>query len=87
MERPDPPPKAPPSSLGYAFVMIVLGLVVFLPSGLCTGTMFISAISGSDSNLAFVPLIIGGPFVIGGGTLLWQGIKAIREHSQSRDEQ
>ena len=74
MERSSPPPPKP--SLGTAIALIVVGLVIFVPSGLCTG-LFALWQSGTGSNFSinFVPLLIGGPFVVGGGVLLWIGFK------------
>jgi hypothetical protein len=67
--------------------LLILGLVILIPSGLCTGIMAGGAIwsmfthpgmgalplSGISGVLAF-----GGPFIAGGAVLVWQGIKRMR---------
>jgi len=81
MERSSPPPPKP--SLGTAIALIVVGLVIFVPSGLCTGFLVLAPLvaslsnprAASESSMAAVALFVGGPFVIGGGVLLWVGFK------------
>ena len=76
------PPREGAIASGIA--MIVLGLLVFVPSGLCTGVFVFGSIitslsEGSEAGLmAVYALVIGGPFVFGGGALLWYGIKKLR---------
>jgi len=87
MEGPNSRPRAEPPSLGFAIVLIVLGLVVVLSTGLCTGTFFFyGAVTGPDWRAAAMPLVIGGPFVIGGGMLLWYGVKHLRAYFRKSDE-
>lgn len=70
---------------GIAF--LVIGLVILVPSGLCTGVvagaaivnMFASGRANMDvANIVYVALLFGGPFIAGGGALVWQGIKRLR---------
>ena len=77
MERPNPTPKKQPS-LAEGVAFLVVGLVVFVPSGLCTGFFSFEALVGPDWTSALMPLAIGGPFVFGGGWLLWLGYKNVR---------
>ena len=92
MERPGPPPPRP--SIFEPIALIVVGLLIFIPSGLCTGALSIApmipALSNPKDSLgaAFAPiaLIIGGPFVLGGGALLWLGVKNLRDYFRKADE-
>ncbi len=59
--------------------------MILIPSGLCTGVMAGAAIislftpsGGGGIGLLMPALIFGGPFVAGGGALVWQGIKRLR---------
>jgi len=66
---------------------LVLGLVILVPSGLCTGIMAIGAIVSTfryPSAVGMLPmaLIFGGPFVAAGGALVWQGIKRLRDRDE-----
>jgi hypothetical protein len=66
-----------------AIALIVLGLLILIPSGLCTGAVAIWAIalSGHASNVTGVvgmALTIGGPFVAVGGVLTWLGFRMRR---------
>jgi hypothetical protein len=54
--------------------MIAVGLLIFVPPGLCT------AYAGSaGSPLALPALVIGGPFVFIGGRIIWGGLRWLRE--------
>jgi hypothetical protein len=87
----------PQSNSGLSIVgtlaLLVIGALIFIPSGLCTGVflfgpMVVSLMNpGSGeaaSGLAGVALIIGGPFVAVGGIMLWFGIRRVRAHIQAR---
>ncbi len=85
MDDPDPS-RIPPRNVAGAIAMVVIGLVIFIPSGLCTailggGTlveMFVSPQNSQGLSGLIMPLIVGGPFVAGGFALLWYGIKHLR---------
>jgi len=82
MERPD---QTPGPSIPGAIALIVVGLVIFVPTGLCTGVLlfgpFVEALvqphSTFSSEFSIVPLVIGGPFVFAGGYLIWRGARTI----------
>jgi len=69
-----------------AVAMIIIGLVIFIPSGLCTGIIGGGALIGMFVNprnfdgiaMIIIPLVVGGPFVAGGFALIWSGIKRLR---------
>ena len=82
-----PEPSKPAHNLAVTIAMLAIGLVILVPSGLCTGTMGISAISGmafdkadigSALSLLLLALVVGGPFVIAGGALVWIAIRRLR---------
>ncbi|MGD0189682.1 MAG: hypothetical protein ABSD74_02955 [Rhizomicrobium sp.] len=84
METPSPRPK--PDGVAIGIMMIVFGALIFIPSGLCTGVMGGAALMGmivrpgSSEGVAMLvmALIFGGPFVVGGGALIWFGVKRLR---------
>ena len=92
MERSSPPPPKP--SLGTAIALIVVGLVIFVPSGLCTGFLVFAPLVESlsnpktpqESSFAAIALFVGGPFVLGGGILLWLGVKNLLDYFRKADE-
>jgi hypothetical protein len=83
---PNPIPK-PRYSTGGIVALIVIGLLLLVPSGLCTAAIGIGAIYGmivSPQNagdaLATIPmlLIVAGPFLVGGAAMLVTGIRRSR---------
>jgi hypothetical protein len=70
-----------------AIALLILGLLILIPSGLCTGIMTIypllSALRGPNggpipTDFIGLALTIGLPFVLIGGLLTWLGIKRMR---------
>jgi hypothetical protein len=92
MENPDPAPRKS-GSIAAGIALVMLGLLVFVPSGLCTGVFVIGSIvqemshpgSSGMMSMGFVALVIGGPFVAGGAALLWFGIKEFIAYSRRQD--
>jgi hypothetical protein len=77
----------PRYSTGGIVALIVVGLLLLVPSGLCTAAVGLGAIYGmiaSPQNagdaLGVIPmvLIVGGPFIAGGAALLITGIRRSR---------
>ena len=69
--------------------MLVLGLVILVPSGLCTGVIAIGPWIESilhpgryGASLQMLPtaLMFGGPFILIGGALAIAGFNRIREN-------
>ena len=85
MDDPDPP-RTPAGSVAGAIAMVVIGLVIFIPSGLCTSVlgggalvqMFIRPGSSEGIAVLTMALATGGPFVGGGFALIWYGVKRLR---------
>jgi hypothetical protein len=86
MENPNPVPSHGPT-IGGAIALIVMGLVVFVPSGLCTGIFFFLPLTQPGNNAPFfLALGIGGPFVVGGAVMLWYGFEGMRAVLSKRDK-
>jgi hypothetical protein len=67
--------------------LLIVGLVILIPSGLCTGILVGGAIlrlfTHPGLGMLSLPgisgvLAFGGPFIAGGAVLVWQGIKRLR---------
>lgn len=68
-------------SKAVSVALIVVGLVILIPSGLCTGVMIVGTLVESAGDfISMLPtvLIVGGPFVLGGGLLVYAGIRRIK---------
>ena len=81
------PPKTHFSAAGTV-AMFVIGLLVLVPSGLCTGVMGGGAIlnmitdpknAGGSIGILGMALVIGGPFVVAGGAMVWRAIARMRD--------
>ncbi len=68
-----------------SLALIVIGLMILIPSGLCTGFFALGSLvevilkpGSAADGLDMLPmaLIVGGPFVVVGGLLVWSGIRA-----------
>ena len=82
-------------SVFVTVAFIVIGALIFIPSGLCTGLFLFGPLIHSilyprpgnpENRFASEVLIIGGPFVLIGGTMLWLGIRRAREYMRARKE-
>jgi len=81
-------PPRPRVSIAGTVALFVIGLLVLVPSGLCTGIMGGGALlamitdpknAGGSMGILVMALIVGGPFVIGGGAMVWHAIMRIRD--------
>lgn len=76
MSEPQTPPlgKRPPWT-GAALALFVIGLLILIPSGLCTGIFGLIALSqglGADMvGFLLEALVFGGPFILVGGGLVY----------------
>ena len=76
----------PRSGSGMAGVaMVVVGLLIFIPSGLCTGFGVFGAVAGAGFQILPLVLGIGAPFVIGGALLVRAGLRRLRDPSAPPD--
>ncbi|MBV8977293.1 MAG: hypothetical protein JOZ13_07925 [Alphaproteobacteria bacterium] len=81
----EPAEPAKRRHVGVGIALLVIGLLILIPSGLCTGIfafgglveLFMQPGSADSSFLALV-LSIGGPFVAAGTAMVYFGVKALR---------
>ena len=93
MQPPNPPDSPPPSvpRVLAALALIMIGLLIFLPSGLCTGFFLLGALialvtaSHQNFGLGQLALVIGGPFVVLGGFILWSGFRLLSPRKPDHD--
>jgi len=88
MSQPDPS-RAPRHNAKVTAALLIVGLLILVPSGLCTGIFGGSALidmlshpRGEDysSGILLTAFIVGTPFIAIGGTLLWLAIRRMREN-------
>lgn len=87
------PPSEPTHSTAGIVALVVIGLLLLIPSALCTAVLGGGAIweTLSDPNnasdlLNTLPMvvIVAGPFLVGGGAMLITGIRRARANARSR---
>jgi hypothetical protein len=79
MSDPDPPQQSKPRWTGLSIALFVIGLLILVPSGLCTGLGLLFALSPyglSEPSVLLTVLTIGGVPMALGAVLVWAGIKA-----------
>ena len=73
--------------------LVVIGLLLLIPSGLCTAVLGGGAIWETFANpqnasdlLNTLPMvvIVAGPFIVGGGAMLITGIRRARANARNR---
>jgi len=86
-------PDAPTYSAGGIVALIVFGLLLLIPSGLCSGAIGVMAIwaaitqpGNGGEALSTLPMvaIVGGPFIVGGGAMLLAGIRRMRANRRNQ---
>ena len=66
---------------GAAIALVVIGLLILIPSGLCTGIFGIGALfdltaaQGYAGILLIGALVLGGPFIVLGALLIRTGLR------------
>jgi len=73
-------PKPPARWTGAAVALLVIGLLILIPSGLCTSAFGVAGLLGafgSSGDISLLPmaLIVGGPFVLLGALLVRAGLR------------
>lgn len=69
---------------GSAIALVVIGLLILVPSGLCTGVFGIGALldfgagQGYEVVMLVGALLIGGPFIVLGTLLIRTGLRERR---------
>jgi len=66
-----PPPQPKPSWPGASLALFIIGLLILVPSGLCTALFIVGY---PPAGLAF--LLMGGVPMGFGGLLVWGALKA-----------
>ena len=82
MTQPEQTPRRPHWTAA-AVALLVFGLLILVPSGLCTAYLGIMGLlyGGKDApDVLTMALFYGGPFVILGGVLVWLGFR-VRKHN------
>jgi len=86
MSQPNEPERRSVSSALGAIALIVIGLLVLIPSGLCTSVYGFSAIAAYIANpsqgdiwILAPALVIGLPFVIIGALIVRGGVRTWRD--------
>jgi len=72
-------PKPAPRWTGTAIALVVIGLLILIPSGLCTGVFGLGAlfdgVNADTSGFLETALIVGGPFIVLGALLVRTGLR------------
>ncbi len=83
MSTPETPPPRKPPLTAAGIALVVIGLLILVPSGLCTGLIGIGGVvaSLSQGSSADIPQILTEAISFGlipiaiGGFLLWAGLR------------
>ena len=87
-----PPPERTYPTAGIV-ALVVIGLLLVIPSGLCTAVLGGGAIwetltdpNNASDLLNTLPMvvIVAGPFIVGGGAMLITGIRRARANARNR---
>jgi hypothetical protein len=76
-----PDPDRRPSLAG-TIALLVIGLLILIPSGLCTGFFTVYPIVESagriPDDILGLAVVAGVPFILLGGFMVWRGVKRLR---------
>ena len=77
MSQPDPPTQTSrPRWTFISVALFVLGVLILVPSGLCTAFAGIITIVEGDPSSVLLVLLFGGVPMVVGALLVWAGFKA-----------
>ena len=82
MSQPTPPERTGPRWTAISIALLILGLLILIPSGLCTallgGSIIVEGLPSGD--LSGIPIVVlyGGPPIAMGAALVWVAFKARR---------
>ena len=75
MADPLPPIERRPRRRGTSIALICIGLLILVPSGLCTTFFGVApVIHGAGGSLIGIALLLGGPPIVIGIALIWWGL-------------
>jgi hypothetical protein len=69
---------------GTSITLVVIGLLILIPSGLCTGIFGVGALldlghgQGYEGLILVAALVVGAPFIILGALLIRTGLRERR---------
>jgi hypothetical protein len=75
MSQPDQP-QAKPRWTAVSIALFVIGLLILVPSGLCTALVGILTLVEGDPSGIVLALMFGGVPMAVGAALVWAGFKA-----------
>jgi len=81
MSDPLPPQQSKPRWNAVSIAIFVIGLLILIPSGLCTGLGLLFALSPygiADRSMVGLILTIGGLPILIGAALVYAGLKSRR---------
>jgi hypothetical protein len=82
MSQDTAPQQGKPRWTGIAIALFVLGLLILVPSGLCTALIGLpfafSSLGDADSQMASMILLFGGVPMALGAALVYAGLKSRR---------
>ena len=74
----DPNPQ--PRWTGGAIALVLIGLLILIPSGLCTAVFGLGDLMDSGGPfMLIIALVVGGPFVVLGALLIRTGLRERRQ--------
>jgi hypothetical protein len=82
MSQQPPPPRTRPRWTVISIALLILGLLILIPSGLCTallgGSIIVEGLPNGDLSGIPIVLLYGGPPIAVGAALVWAAFKARR---------
>lgn len=82
MSQQPPPQRTKPRWTAISIALLILGLLILIPSGLCTallgGSIIAEGLPNGDPSGIPIVLLYGGPPVAIGAALVWAAFKARR---------
>ena len=76
MSHPPPTQQGPLRWTFISVALFVLGLLIIIPSGLCTAFLGVFMFAEADSSGILLLLMFGGIPMAAGAVLMWAGLKA-----------
>ena len=70
---------------GCGLALFILGMLILVPSGLCTSILLLSVLNEPLRDIlgaVWMVLLIGGPFILVGGALVFVGLRWRRSAKQ-----
>lgn len=82
MSQPSSPERRPVRWTIISVALLIVGLLILIPSGLCTalvgGSIIVEGVPYGDLSGILIVLFYGGPPIVVGAALVWAAFKARR---------